>query len=323
MQPLLECIPNVSEGRDLQKIEVIKQSIIADKNITLLHTDIGYDANRTVFTFVGSPIHIEETVKRLAKACVEELSLDAYHGTHPHVGVLDVCPFVPLFGLEVEKAKQIAQNVAKYIGEELKVPTFLYEQSATREKYKSLAQVRKGGLKGITTRVNTNTLGPDYGPKKIHPTAGATVIGARKLLVAFNINLTTKDKDIAAKIAKTVRSSNPKSTLQCVRAIGWWQKTFDCTQVSINLTDYTTTGLYEIYTKVAEVAKLYNTNVAGSEMIGLVPKEAIIDAGKKFNTASKNDDEAIINAIASLGLNSIKPFNPNEKILEFAIEKSY
>ncbi|MFK8055139.1 MAG: glutamate formimidoyltransferase, partial [Saprospiraceae bacterium] len=291
--PLLECIPNVSEGRDLKVIDALTASITSVSGVRLLHRDVGADANRTVFTFLGSPDAVIEAAKRLAKATVEHIDLTNYSGTHPYIGALDVCPFVPLFGLEMEVAKKAADEIAAYLGEELNVPSYLYDKSATRPIYRALSKVRKGGIQAASLRRSSRgvqglrqnnpdsalNMGPDYGPDGIHPTAGASVVGARNLLVAYNINLTTSEVSVARAIAKAVRATGNGHRLPGVRAIGWYQESFGFAQISINLTNVKRTGLAKIYETVREEAQKHGCDVAGSEMIGLVPFSALVAAG--------------------------------------------
>lgn len=327
--PLLECIPNVSEGRDLSVIDALTATITSVAEVRLLHRDVGYDANRTVFTFLGPPEAVVEAAKRLAVSVVEHIDLTNYSGTHPYIGALDVCPFVPLFGLEMEVAKQAAVEVASYLGEALHVPSYLYEKSATRKAYRSLAKVRKGGIQAASLRsrwrrdcspsseqndlgVGQN-LGPDFGPDGIHPTAGASVVGARNLLVAYNINLTTSDVVTARAIAKAVRASGNGHRLPGVRAIGWYQEAFGHAQISINLTDVKKTGLAQVFEAVRQEAQKRECDVAGSEMIGLVPFSALVAAGHVYRGEALSDYASAKLAIERLGLTS-QPVGPSTKM---------
>jgi len=314
--PLLECIPNVSEGRNLEVIEALTAAITSVSEVQLLHRDIGADANRTVFTFLGPPAATIEAAKRLASAVVSRIDLTEYSGTHPYIGALDVCPFVPLFGLPMDVAKQAALEVAQYLGYELKVPAYLYEKSATRPAYRLLAKVRKGGIQAVRLRQNqsdTNLdLGPDYGPGGVHPTAGASVVGARNLLVAYNINLTTTDVKVARTIAKSIRATGNGHRLAGVRAIGWYQASFGYAQISINVTNVNKTGLATIYEAVRQEAQTYNCDVAGSEMIGLVPFSALVAAGHVYGGSSLSDFASAKLAIEKLGLTS-QPIGPATK----------
>ena len=266
--PRLECVPNVSEGRDLRKIDALAATITSVPGVRLLHRDVGADANRTVFTFAGPPEAVRLSAKRLAAATTALIDLRDYAGTHPYVGALDVCPFVPLWGLDPVLAKATAEDVGRYVAEELGVPVYFYEQSARRERFRSLARVRRGGLAGFAARPPEDA--PDLGGPLPHPTAGVTVVGVRDVLIAYNVNLATRDADIARAIAKQLRRELPR-----VRAIGWYQAAFGCAQVSFNLLDYRVTGMGAAFAKTRDAARALGTDVAGSELVGLAPAEAL------------------------------------------------
>lgn len=321
LPPLLECVPNVSEGRDLATIEALTAAITSVPNTTLLHRDIGYDANRTVFTFVGSPESVCLSAKRLARACVERIDLTAYSGTHPYIGALDVCPFVPLWGLSPKHATAAALELAEFCASELTVPVYLYEHSATRPRYRSLAQVRKGGLRAVRQR--EAPLGPDFG-EGAHPTAGASVIGARDILVAFNINLSgdSAGAKLASKIAAHIRSTNKATGLPKIRAIGWQQPALGRSQVSVNLLDYNTTGLAEVYQEVDRLAKAANSHAAGSELIGLLPLDALAAAGRHYLPSSSNPHELANVAAQRLGLDSLRPWDAEVRVLEYIVQRA-
>ena len=267
--PCLECVPNVSEGRDLRKIDAFTSAIASVPGVRLLHRDVGRDANRTVFTFVGEPDAVRLSAKRLAAATTALIDLRDYAGTHPYIGALDVCPFVPLWGLDPVLAKAAAEDLGRYLHEELGVPVYFYEESARRERFRSLARVRRGGLAGFAERPPEDA--PDLGGPLPHPTAGVTVTGARDILIAYNVNLATEDAGVARAIAKQLRRELPR-----VRAIGWYQEAFACAQVSFNLLDYRTTGMGAAYAKTRDAARALGTDVAGSELVGLAPAEALV-----------------------------------------------
>ncbi len=288
--PLLECVPNVSEGRDLHVIDTLTAAIESVEGTRLLHRDVGFDANRTVFTFVGSPESVRLSAKRLAAACVELIDLRSYSGTHPYVGALDVCPFVPLWGLDPVLAKAVAEEVGQYIAEELKVPVYFYEHSARREKFRSLAEVRRGGLGSIAGRPIEDA--PDLGGPLPHPTAGVSVVGSRDILIAYNINLDTTDVRLARRIARRVREELPK-----VRAIGWYQAAFGCAQVSLNLLDWRVTDLGAAFGKTREVARGLGVGVTGSELIGLAV-------------------EGAMGGWEGLGLGSVREFEYSKRVIE-------
>ncbi len=275
--PLLACVPNVSEGRDLHLIDRLTAAIESVAETRLLHRDIGADANRTVFTFVGSPAAVRLSAKRLARACVSEIDLRGYSGTHPYIGALDVCPFVAMWGLDPHEAHWAAQDLGSYCAEQLALPVYFYEHSAQREAYRSLAHVRRGGLAHVAKRVPADA--PDLGDPVPHPSAGVTVTGARDILVAFNINLDTPDEAVAKMIAREVRK------LPKVRAIGWYQAAFACAQVSVNLLDYRVTGLADVYLALDRAAQGFGCRAVGSELIGMLPEAALLQAAPTFQKA--------------------------------------
>jgi len=312
--PQLECVPNVSEGRRPIVIEALTESITAVEGVRLLHRDVGVDANRTVFTFVGDPLPVRLAAKQLAAACLEHIDLREYSGTHPYIGALDVCPFVPLWGLDATEAEAAALALARYSAETLGVPAYLYAKSATRKSYRSLARVRQGGLAAVAKRSPAN--GPDFGTG-IHPTAGASVFGARDILIAYNVNLATKDAAVAKTIAAHIRASNRESGLPAVRAIGWYQEAFGCAQVSCNLLDYRVTGLGEVYRAVDAHARTLGTQAAGSELIGLVPEEALGAVPRQFGEADPDTSSAVNQAAQLLGLDRVRDWRAEERVLEW------
>lgn len=319
-KPVLECVANCSEGTNLKVIDLLEEAITSVEGVKLLHRDVGIDANRTVFTFVGAPERVSLSAKQLATACAKHIDLRKYSGTHPYIGALDVCPFVPLFGLPLQAALSVAKEVAQYIGETLLIPTYLYEHAATRPEYHSLAAVRKGGLPAVALRSKDDGNGPDFGPSSgIHPTAGACVVGARDILVAYNINLTTKDTSLARKIAARVRSKGKGNRLPHIRAIGWYQNQFDCAQVSINLIKYKSTGIKAAFDAVTNEARILGIDTAGSEMIGLVPLDAMLSVSQEQYPTIGSEQAGVDAAIEYLGLNAVRSFLPQERILEWVV----
>ena len=314
LPPLLECVPNVSEGRNLELIHRFAEAISSVSGTQLLHQDIGYDANRTVFTMVGEPAAVCLSAKRLAHAVVAAIDLRHYSGTHPYVGALDVCPFVALGGLDPRLAQAAAQELGHYLVDDLGVPIYYYEQSARRERFQSLARVRRGGLHAVANRPPQDA--PDLGGPLPHPTAGVSVVGVRDLLVAFNINLSTSDAAIAAAIAAELRR------LPRVRAIGWYQAAFGCAQVSCNLLDFRVTGLGAAFAKTRALAQTLGVDTAGSELIGLVPEAALADAGRVLAKAPHLElADALSAAESFLGLNALRPWLREERVLEHNIRK--
>ena len=320
LPPLLECVPNVSAGRDADLVEALTGVILGVEGVDLLHRDRGVDADRTVFTFAGPPAPVTEAARRLARAARDRIDLRAYAGTHPFVGALDVCPFVPLFGLSPKHALQAAQELARYSAHELGVPVYLYEHSATRPRYRSLAAVRRGGLAAVAARAGE--LGPDLGAEA-HPTAGVTVTGARDLLVAFNVNLADDDPALAREVARRIRTAGPPrraGALPALRAIGWRQEAMGRAQVSCNLLDYRRAGLGEVYAAVRREARALGSDAAGSEPIGLVPADALTHSLTALGAEASGDVEVdVARAGALLGLGAVRPWVPEERVLEWVV----
>jgi glutamate formiminotransferase/formiminotetrahydrofolate cyclodeaminase len=320
---LLECIPNISEGRNEATIGAIASAISFVSGVKLLHTDTGYDANRTVFTFVGEPEAVLKAAFEMYKTAHQRIDMRQHQGTHPRQGAVDVCPFVPLGQTPMLEAIDIASRLAYMLETELNIPGYYYGYNATWPDHINLAYLRKGGYEALPQKFDDIPL--DFGHKDNWEKSGVTVIGARKLLVAYNINLATKDVTIAKKIAGIIRQSGTirlSSTgarletpgrLAGVRAIGWYIKDFDRVQVSCNLTDLDLCGMLDVFTAVREEAEKWDTSVTGSELVGLAPLAEFEKAGQHFEPDA-NDPVAA--AIRGLGLDEIKPFNAEAKILE-------
>ncbi len=320
---LLECIPNVSEGRDEFIINAIVESIQSVTGIRLLHTDVGHAANRTVFTFVGEPEDVLEAAFRMYQKCVELIDMSQHTGTHPRQGVVDVCPFVPLVETPMLEAIDIASRLALRLEEELDLPGYYYGYNATWPERVSLFYLRKGEYEALPAKLEQLPL--DFGNPANWKKSGVTVIGARNLLVAYNINLATNEVAIARKIAGIVRQSgtiklsstgerlNTPGRLAGVKAIGWYIKDFDKVQVSCNLTDLSLCSMLEVYLAVKEEAEKLGTTVTGSELIGLAPISEFEKAAAYFEPGSHDPVKA---AIKGLGLDEIKAFDPDKKIIE-------
>ncbi len=347
MKRLVECVPNFSEGRDKNKLEEIKKAIQSVKGVSLLDIDPGEATNRTVFTFVGEPESIKEAAFRAIKRASEIIDMREQKGEHPRLGATDVVPFVPLQGVTMDDCVNIAKELGERVGEELQIPVYLYEEAATTEKRKSLSYIRKGEYEALPDKLKE--LKPDFGPseynEKIAKTGG-TIIGAREFLIAYNVNLNTKDRKLANEIALNIRENGRlkrdekgkiikdkdgnklrvPGTLKAVRAIGWYIDEYGIAQISINLLNYKITPLWKVYEEVIEQAQKLGLLVTGSEVVGLIPREAMIATGKHFlekqgKSTGVPEKEIIDIAVKSLGLNSVSPFNPDEKIIEYIIEK--
>ncbi len=281
MAELIEFIPNISEGRDKEVIKKLILSITSLENnykVKLVNYSSDVDHNRTVFTIIGDSIGIEEASITLCREATLLIDLNKHQGVHPRIGAVDVMPYVPLEGISVEKCVELSKKIAKRIAENLSIPVYLYEESATKKEHKNLANIRKGEFESLDSKLLIDK--PDFGPSIKHPTFGATVIGVRKYLIAFNINLDTIELSIAKKIAKMIRESS--GGFKCVKAIGLFLESKGCCQVSINFTDYNVTNLFIVFDKVKEEATKNNINIINSELIGLIPLDAITSLVKDY-----------------------------------------
>jgi glutamate formiminotransferase/formiminotetrahydrofolate cyclodeaminase len=346
---LIECVPNISEGRDIHKINEIAKQVETVEGVKLLDIDPGKATNRTVITFVGEPEQVIEAAFRLIKKSKELIDMNHHSGEHPRFGATDVCPLVPIANISMEETVKYAHKLAKRVGEELKIPVYCYEFAAREEKRRNLANVRSGEYEGLKEKLADPEWKPDFGPAKFNARAGATAISARNFLVAYNINLNTTSTRRANAIAFDVREAgrvkregNPVTgkivkdkngnpvripgTLKKTKAIGWYIKEYGIAQISMNLTDITVTSIHQAFDEVSEKARLRGIRVTGSELVGLVPLQAILDAGKHYlrkqqRSIGISEEEIIKIAIKSLGLDELKPFNPKERIIEYLLEE--
>ena len=276
MKKILECVPNFSEGRDLEKIEKIVEPFRAKDGVKLLDYQNDEDHNRSVVTVVGEPDPLKNAVVESMGVAVELIDMRAHEGQHPRMGAIDVVPFIPVKNVSVQEAVDISKATAKLAAEAYTLPIFLYEQSAARPERQNLATIRKGQFEGMAEKLKQPDWAPDFGPARVHPTAGATAMGARMPLVAFNVNLDTNRLEIADQIAKKVRHIS--GGLRYCKGIGIELKDRGIVQVSMNMTDYTKTALYRVVELIKIEARRFGVNVVGSEIIGLVPMEALIDS---------------------------------------------
>jgi len=276
MKKILECVPNFSEGRDLKKIEKIVAPFRGKEGVKLLDYQNDEDHNRSVVTVVGEPEPLSNAVVESMGVAVELIDMRVHEGQHPRMGAIDVVPFIPVKNVSVEEAVDISKATAKLAAEAYSLPVFLYEQSATRPGRRNLATIRKGQYEGMGEKLSQAEWTPDFGPAQVHPSAGATAMGARMPLVAFNVNLDTDRLEIADHIAKKVRHIS--GGLRYCKGIGIELKDRGIVQVSMNMTDYTKTALYRVVELIKIEARRYGVNVVGSEIIGLVPMEALIDS---------------------------------------------
>ncbi|MFC1863748.1 glutamate formimidoyltransferase [Thermodesulfobacteriota bacterium] len=277
---LIETVPNFSEGRDLEKIEKIVNPFRNREGVKLLAYQRDEDHNRLVVTAVGEPGPLKDAVIEAAGVAIEEIDMRNHQGQHPRMGAMDVLPFIPIKDALISEAVDYSKEVAKEISEKYSLPIFLYEESATDPGRKNLAVIRKGQFEGMTDKIKSLEWKPDFGPASIHETAGVTAVGARMPLIAYNVNLDTSDLEIANRIAKNVRYIS--GGLRYCKAIGIELKKRNIVQVSMNLTDYTKTSLYRVFELVRIEAERYGVNIVGSEIIGIVPMEALIDSAAYY-----------------------------------------
>ena len=280
MAQIIESIPNISEGRRTEVIEACVDQIRTTAGCTLLNYSSDPNHNRTVITYIGNAKGVEEASVKLAKKAAELIDLTKHEGEHPRMGAVDVMPFVPIKDSSIEECVELSKVVGKRIAEEAEFPVFLYEYSAQKPERKNLATIRKGQFEGMAEKVKEPEWEPDFGGRRIHPTAGVVAVGCRPPLVAYNMNLATSDVEIAKKIATTIREKD--GGFKCVKSMGFMLEDKGIAQVSCNMTDYTVTSLYTVTEKVKELAKEMGTEVIETELIGLCPMKALIDAAESY-----------------------------------------
>lgn len=280
MDKIIECVPNFSEGRDLAKVEKIIDVFRGRKDIKLLDYSSDENHNRTVVTVVGEPSQLKKAIIMAIGKAVELIDLTKHEGQHPRMGAVDVVPFIPIKNVTIEEADSLAKEVALEASQEFDLPFFLYEKSATASHRENLANIRKGQFEGMAEKMKDDMWKPDYGPENIHPTAGVTAIGARMPLIAYNVNLSTNNLEIANKIAKNIRHIN--GGFRYAKAIGIELEDRGIVQVSINLIDYTKTSIYRVFETIKMEAERYGINIIGSEIIGLLPLQALIDTADYY-----------------------------------------
>ena len=335
MQQLIECVPNFSEGRDLQVIEKIKVEIEAVDGVRLLNVDPGKATNRTVVTFVGNPPAVVEAAFRGIKKAGELIDMSKHKGEHPRMGATDVCPLIPVANITMGETVEWAQRLAERVGRELALPVYLYEEAQVDKSRSNLSVIRAGEYEGFFKKIND--FKPDFGPSVFDAKRGATVIGARDFLVAYNVNLNTTSVRRANAIAFDVREAGRKildaggqmlvqpGSLKAVKAIGWYIEEYGIAQISINLTNINITPVHIAFDEVCRKADARGIRVTGSELVGLIPLKAMLDAGKYFLKKQKrsvgvSEKELIRIAVKSMGLSELYPFKPGEKIIEYMLQ---
>lgn len=341
---LVECVPNFSEGRDRSIIDAIARAVESVSGAKLLDVDPGADTNRTVYTFVGSPEAVTEAALKAAEKAAELIDMSRHKGAHPRMGALDVCPIVPVSGVTMDECVEIARDLGRRMAASLQVPIYFYEYAATRESRRSLADIRAGEYEGLERKLANPEWAPDAGPAAFNPRYGATVVGAREFLIAYNVNLNTRDRKLANEIALNIRENGrlkkdaqgksvigadgqPERVpgrLKAVRAIGWYIDQYRQAQVSINLLSYRTTPLHVVFETVRDEAERLGLIVTGSELVGMAPLEPLVEAGrfylrKQRKSPGAPERELVELAVRSLGLDQLAPFDPEKKIVEYAV----
>jgi len=294
MKQIVQCVPNFSEGRDLKKIEKIVEPFRAKEGVKLLDYQNDEDHNRAVVTVVGAPEPLKEAIVEAMGIAVDLIDMRQHQGQHPRMGATDVVPFIPVKNVTPQEAVEISKDVASTVADKYSLPVFLYEKSATRPERQNLATIRKGQFEGMAEKIRLPEWKPDCGPAEIHPSAGVTAIGARMALVAYNVNLDTGNFEIADRIAKQVRHIS--GGLRYCKGIGIELKDRGLVQVSMNMTDYTKTALYRVFELIKIEARRYGVNVVGSEVIGLVPMEALIDTAAYYLGLEEFSMEQVLEA---------------------------
>jgi glutamate formiminotransferase/formiminotetrahydrofolate cyclodeaminase len=350
MQQIIECVPNFSEGQDLNIIRQITGEIEGVDGVRLLNTDPGKATNRTVVTFVGGPAAVIEAAFRAIKKAGELIDMSQHKGEHPRMGATDVCPLIPIAGISMEETARWAQKLAKRVGEELQIPVYLYEEAQTNKQRCNLSVIRAGEYEGFFKKILLPEWAPDYGPAVFDARRGGTVIGARDFLVAYNVNLNTTSTRRANSVAFDVREAGrvlregdpingkpvtgpdgkPVSVpgrLKAVKAIGWYIEEYGVAQISMNLTNIRVTPVHLAFDEVCRSAMERGLRVTGSELVGLIPLQAMLDAGKYFlqkqqRSAGVSEKELIRIAILSMGLDELAPFKPEERIIEYLLANS-
>ncbi len=326
MPPLIECVPNFSEGRNKETIEAIAKAIRETEGCQLLDVDPGASTNRTVFTFVGDPDSVVEGALNAAKVARKRIDMRKHSGEHPRMGAMDVCPFIPVSGATMEECAEIAKTFGRRAAEALEVPFFLYEEAAEKEYRKTLPQIREGEYEGLADRLNDPAWAPDFGPARFVPEWGATVTGARFFLIAYNVNILGTPNQahrIALNLREAGRGPDEPGRLKEVKGIGWYVDEYNLAQVTVNLTNYHVTPIHALFEAVKEEAAKLKVGVVGSEIVGLVPLEAILMAAEHYieteNLFILDEDQKVRLAVERLGLNSVARFNPEEKIIEYRV----
>lgn len=346
-QALIECVPNFSEGRDPAILQQITDEIEKVEGVKLLDVDPGKATNRTVVTFVGAPAPVVEAAFQAIKKASELIDMSKHEGEHPRMGATDVCPLVPISNISMEEVAEWAHKLGQRVGDELGIPTYMYENAATKEEWRNLATVRSGEYEALPDKLGTEQWKPDYGPNAFNAQAGATAVGARDFLIAYNINLNTTSTRRANSVAFDVREKGrvkreggkvsgkvvtdengepvrEPGRCKAVKGIGWYIEEYGIAQISMNLTDIKVTPLHVAFEECRKSANRRGLRVTGSELVGLVPLQVMLDAGHYFLEQQRRskgvaEEEIIKIAVKSLGLDELAPFDPHQKIIEYQL----
>ncbi|MGH8251524.1 MAG: glutamate formimidoyltransferase, partial [Steroidobacteraceae bacterium] len=344
MSALVECVPNFSEGRDKAVIDAIARAISAVSGVRLLDVDPGADTNRTVYTFVGTPAAASEAAFQAAVAAASLIDMSRHQGAHPRMGALDVCPIVPVSGVTMDECVEVARALGRRLAEALALPVYFYEHAAMRPERRNLADIRAGEYEGLRQKLADPAWAPDAGPATFNARLGATVVGAREFLIAYNVNLNTRERKLANEVALNIREAGRlkrdvkgqvvtdadgrelrvPGRLKAVKAIGWTIEQYRQAQVSVNLLSYRTTPLHEVFETTREEAATLGLVVTGSELVGMMPLEPLVEAGRHFlrrqgRSTGLPERELVELAIQSLGLAQLAPFDPDKRIIEYAV----
>lgn len=334
MSRLIECVPNFSEGRNADVIQKISDAISSVNGTYLLHVDSGKATNRTVFTFIGSPDAIFESAYRAIDVASRLIDMRLHHGIHSRIGATDVCPFVPISGVDLTELVERTRTFAEQIAHDFHFPVYLYGHAALKPERQNLAVIRKGQYEGLKVKLKDPVWEPDYGKPIFNAKSGASVVGVRDILIAYNVNLDTDDWKLADEIAKNIRTSGrlirmadgqmirQPGRLPACQAIGWYVNEYGKSQISMNLFDYRRTSMHHAFDAICEEASKHNVSVTGSEIVGMVPEVALLSAGRHYwpensDSADQQPNSLIEMAIQKLGLQDVKPFDPAMNILEY------
>lgn len=315
IMPIIEAVPNISEGKDTAKLQALAHILRDARGVKLLGVDANPCANRTVFTLAGEAENLTRALFDFISAALEQIDMRTQQGAHPRLGAVDVCPLIPLQNITLLQTAQLAKELGRRVGEKLHTPVYLYEAAASDEKRKNLAFIRKGEYESLAQKLRD--LPPDFGPAEFSPhtaKTGACIIGARHILIAFNVNLNTQDPAPAKAIAAKIRQSG--GGIKGLKAIGWYMPNFNRAQVSCNITDFHTAPLHTVFEACQKQAAALGLKATGCELVGLAPLQALLEAGRHYAPAETDRQKLITYAAEGLHLNEVKPFSAGEQILE-------